>query len=183
MAPLPNLPFLRTLDLSFNHISEFSIVQKLTSFQHLRSLRVNDNPIQHEPDFYFSLQRLMPWTQHEFGHARFFPDDHQIRMIQQEAVLKSPEAVQVALQAQWGIRAVSGQQAAFSPSLIPTTAPAGDAGADSDMDRQGLGLDDASWQGGTGGVQEGSTIHGGLSWHGLMMLEGAARRLQRGQVH
>ncbi|KAL0038127.1 hypothetical protein WJX79_003878 [Trebouxia sp. C0005] len=70
MGPLPDLPFLQTLDLSFNHISDFGMVQTLASFQHLRSLRVNDNPVQHEPDFYFSLQRLMPWTQHEFGAAR-----------------------------------------------------------------------------------------------------------------
>ncbi|KAL0044361.1 hypothetical protein WJX82_002138 [Trebouxia sp. C0006] len=70
MGPLPNLPFIQSLDLSFNHISEFGVVQTLASFQHLRSLRVNDNPVQHEPRFYFSLQRLMPWTQHEFGAAR-----------------------------------------------------------------------------------------------------------------
>ena len=181
MRPLPNLPFLQTLDLSFNHISDFTIVQALTSFQHLHSLRVNDNPVQHEPDFYFSLQRLMPWTQHEFGHARFFPDDHQIRMIQQEAVLKSPEAVQAAMQGQWGIRDVPGQQAVFSPNLILTTAPARD-GMEADMDSQGLGLNDGGWQGVAGGVQEGSIGAGGLSRHGLMMLEGAARRLQRGQV-
>ena len=177
MDPLPNLPFLQTLDVSFNQITQFSVVQTLASFQHLRSLRVNDNPVQHEPHFYFSLQRLMPWTQHEFGHARYFPNDHQIALIQQEAVLKSPEALQACTQGQWGVRAAPSQVGAFSPPPVPGTAPAREGDSGPVMARPSLG-----WPAG-GGVHSGcARVHRGIPRHGLMMLEGAARRLRRSQV-
>ena len=183
MGPLPNVPFLQTLDLSFNHISECGVVRTLASFQHLRSLRVNDNPVQHEPDFYFSLQRLMPWTQHEFGHARFFPDDQQIRRIQQEAVLNSPEAVQAYRQGQWGIWAVPGQQEAFSPAELSVTLSSMDTASDDGMDRRdSAGLHAMGQQDGAGADQSGPASGSCHSQHSLMMLEGAARRLHRGQV-
>jgi len=178
MGPLPDLPFLQTLDLSFNHISEFGVVQTLASFQHLRSLRVNDNPVQHEQHFYFSLQRLMPWTQHEFGHARHFPDDQQIRMIQQEAVLKSPEAVQACLQGPLQASCNSPvSSVAFGPVRVPEIdmasagdgigqARAGDAARDAVIANEDQARDAALR----------------LSQHDLMMLEGAARRVRCGQV-
>ncbi len=192
MGPLPNLPFLQTLDLSFNHISDVGVVQTLASFQHLRSLRVNDNPVQHEPHFYFSLQRLMPWTQHEFGHAMHFPDDQQIRMIQQEAVLKSPEVVQACLQGPLQASCNSPVSSdAFGPLRVPEIdmASAGDGigqpGAgdaardavianedqarDADHDRAVL-----SRSAGAAALR--------LSQHDLMMLEGAARRVRYSQV-
>ena len=103
MGPLPSLPFLQTLDLSFNVITDFSMVQTLASFKQLCALRVNDNPVQHTPHFHFSLQRLMPFVQHEFGNASEFPDERQIRVIQQAAVLNSPEVFQACMQSgHWG---------------------------------------------------------------------------------
>ena len=178
MGPLPNVPFLQTLDLSFNHISEFAVVQTLASFQHLRSLRVNDNPVQHEPQFYFSLQRLMPWTQHEFGHARQFPDDQQIRRIQQEAVLKSPEAVQACLH---GPLQASCNSPGFSDAFGPVRVP------EIDMASAGDGIGQAR----AGDAPRVAVIANEdkprdaalrLSQHELMMLEGAARRVRCGQV-
>ena len=97
VGPLPHLKLLQTLDLSFNHIQDFSVIRGLSTFQQLQFLRVNDNPVQHELGFFFSLQRLLPWTQHEFGHARNYPDDQQIRLIQQQAVLGNPDVVQVSV--------------------------------------------------------------------------------------
>lgn len=183
MTPLPHLPFLQTLDLSFNHITQLSMVQTLASFRHLRSLRVNDNPVQHEPHFYFTLQRLMPWAQHEFGHARQFPDEHQIKLIQQAAVLNSPEAVQACRQGQWGIRAVPGQPDAFSPLAIPGTGPARDSESVHALARPSLRWPAGGVQNGSaGGFREGSVAHSGITRHGLIMLEGAARRLQHCQV-
>ena len=178
MGPLPTLPFLQTLDLSFNHISKFGVVQTLTSFQHLRSLRVNDNPVQHEPHFYFSLQQLMPWTQHEFGHARHFPDDQQIRMIQQEAVLKSPEVVQACLK---GPLQASCNSPVSSDAFGPVRVP--------EIDMVSAG--DGAGQARAGDAARGTPIANGdqardaalrLSQHDLMMLEGAARRVRCGQV-
>ncbi|DBA74610.1 TPA: hypothetical protein ACH3X2_009475 [Trebouxia sp. C0005] len=177
MGPLPDLPFLQTLDLSFNHISDFGMVQTLASFQHLRSLRVNDNPVQHEPDFYFSLQRLMPWTQHEFGHARHFPDDQQIRMIQQEAVLKLPEVVQACLHGPLQASCNSPvSNDAFGPMRVPEIdmASAGDGvgqmqAGDAARDAVIANEDQA----------RGAALR--LSQHDLMMLEGAARRVRCGQ--
>lgn len=95
VAPLSHLTLLQTLDLSFNHIQDLSVIQGLSTSQQLQFLRVNDNPVQHEPGFFFTLQRLLPWTQHEFGHARRYPDDQQIKVIQQQAVLGNPLVVQV----------------------------------------------------------------------------------------
>ena len=183
MTSLPTLPFLQTLDLSFNHITQLSVVQALASFQHLRCLRVNDNPVQHEPHFYFALQRLMPWTQHEFGHARHFPDEHQIKLIQQEAVLKSPETLQACRQGQWGIRAVPGQPDAFSPAAVTRPAPVRDSESVPTMARPILrwppgGVQDRS----AGWVSDGSAAHNGITRHGLVMLEGAAKRLRSCQV-
>ena len=183
MNSLPNLPFLQTLDLSFNHITQLSVVQTLASFQHLRSLRVNDNPVQHEPHFYFTLQRLMPWTQHEFGHARHFPDEHQIKLIQQEAVLNSPEALQACRQGQWGIRAFPGQSDAFSPLAFPGTAPARDSESVPTIVRPILRWPPGGVrEGSAGGVSDGSASHYGITRHELVMLEGAARRLRSSQV-
>ncbi|DBA92608.1 hypothetical protein WJX77_001792 [Trebouxia sp. C0004] len=188
MGPLPGLPFLQTLDLSFNHISKLGVVQTLASFQHLRSLRVNDNPVQHEPHFYFSLQRLMPWTQHEFGHARHFPDDQQIRVIQQEAVLKSPEVVQACLQRPLQ---ASCNSPAFSDAFGPVRVPeidmasardgvghtrVGDAARDANENQARDANHDRavlSRSAGTAALR--------LSQHDLMMLEGAARRVRCGQ--
>ena len=95
------LPLLQTLDLSFNHIDNLGAVQALSSLSHLHFMRINDNPVQHEPNFFFTLQRLLPWTQHEFGHARHFPNEAQIQQIQQEAVLRSPQVLQACRQGQW----------------------------------------------------------------------------------
>ena len=184
ISALPSLPFLETLDLSFNHITHLSVMQTLASFQHLRSLRVNDNPVQHEPHFYFSLQRLMPWTQHEFGHARHFPTDQQITQIQQEAVLNSPEALQACRQEQWGIRAAVGLSHAFSPPAVLGTAPAREGQSVPALVRPSLrwpagGVQDGS----AGGVSSGTAAHSAsITRHGLVMLEGAARRLRQAQV-
>ena len=189
MGPLPNLPFLQTLDLSFNHITGFSVVQTLASFQHLRSLRVNDNPVQHEPRFYFSLQRLMPWTQHEFGHARHFPDDHQIRIIQQEAVLKSPRVFQAHMQGRWGICNSPTSGDPLNTVRFPGTGvlPCRDrAVANRDQHRARNAARDADQIPIDAG--DARTVPGSgatavkLSQHDLMMLEGAARRMHRSQV-
>lgn len=184
MSSLPSLPFLETLDLSFNHITHLSVVQTLASFQHLRSLRVNDNPVQHEPHFYFSLQRLMPWTQHEFGHARHFPTDQQITQIQQEAVLNSPEALQACRQEQWGIRAAAGLSHAFSPPAVPGKAPAREGEPLPALVRPSLRWPAGGVQDGSGGgVSNGTAAHrAGITRQGLVMLEGAARRLRQAQV-
>lgn len=148
------------------------------SFQHLRSLRVNDNPVQHEPHFYFSLQRLMPWTQHEFGHATDFPDDLQIRLIQQEAVLTSPEALQTVMQGQWGIRAAPHHQVALSPLPVPdcSTLARGDRRTAPAIVRPGVG-----WLA-DGGQERSAADSGGAAHQGLVMLKGAARRLRHAQV-
>lgn len=178
IAPLPNLPSLQTLDLSFNHITQLSVIQTLPSFQHLRSLRVNDNPVQHEPHFYFSLQRLMPWTQHEFGHATHFPDDRRIRQIQQEAVLNSPEALQAVMQGQWGVRSALHHQVALSTLPVPGVTPArGERGSAPAVVRPGLG-----WLADGGPESSAASTGSGVTHQGLVMLEGAARRLRHGQV-
>jgi len=178
MGPLPNLPFLQTLDLSFNHITEFAVVQTLASFQHLRSLRVNDNPVQHEPNFYFSLQRLLPWTQHEFGHARRFPDDQQIRIIQQEAVLQSPDVVQACVQAQWGVGLIS--EAPFAVAGVDW-AHVGDVAVP--RRRQPEARDGVvPGRDAERAVPSRSEVPLELSQHELMMLEGAARQARTGQV-
>ena len=176
MAPLPNVPFLQSLDLSFNHISEFSVVQALASFQHLRSLRVNDNPVQHEPNFYFSLQRLMPWTQHEFGHARHFPDERQISAIQAEAVMQSPDVVQIYRQGQWqtGI-----PTPAFENVFVPVRGHPGVSAAVV----PGEGPPGAGDQHGDGrAVANRAARDLQMNERTLMMLEGAARRVRCCQV-
>ena len=189
MGPLPNLPFLQTLDLSFNHITDFSVVQTLASFQHLRSLRVNDNPVQHEPRFYFSLQRLMPWTQHEFGHARHFPDDHQIRIIQQEAVLKSPRVFQAHMQGQWGMYNSPTAGDSLNTVRFPGTGvllTRDHAISNRDQPRvRNLARDADQAQAAAGDarpVPSSGAAAVKLSQHDLMMLEGAARRMHRSQV-